>query len=386
MTSLAPYMVSVPEAALDDLRARLAQTRWIDDLPGSQWRLGVSQPYLRELCDYWRTRFDWRAQEAQLNGFDQHLIEVDGQPIHVVHAPSQRSDALPLLLIHGWPGSVFEYIKVFRPLADPVPHGGSARDSFHVVAPSIPGYGFSGPTTESGWGPTRIASAFATLMDMLGYERYGLAGGDWGAIISTELARLDGGRHVCAVHLTMPLGKPPPDGQSDPLSADEQRGLDDWAEHQAAGTVVHVRGEQHAPTHVGLRAERLAGWTCGVAGGQVSLVQRLQRGRRDCVHPGRVAHRDLDVLVDWDDRISVAPLLRACSRDEQEPRRRDAHRRACWLRDLPPDVRRVPRSWAERVYSNIERWSVMPSGGHFPGLEKPGLLTAELREFFRTAR
>ena len=119
MTSLAPYMVSVPEAALDDLRARLAQTRWIDDLPGSQWRLGVSQPYLRELCDYWRTRFDWRAQEAQLNGFDQHLIEVDGQPIHSSTLRSPRSDALPLLLIHGWPGSIFEYIKVFRPLADP---------------------------------------------------------------------------------------------------------------------------------------------------------------------------------------------------------------------------------------------------------------------------
>jgi pimeloyl-ACP methyl ester carboxylesterase len=179
-------------------------------------------------------------REQQLNGFDQYRVDVDGQPIHVVHARSQHRDALPLLLIHGWPGSIFEYIKLFRPLADPVPLGGSARDAFHVVAPSIPGYGFSGPTTEPGWGPARIASAFATLMDALGYQRYGLAGGDWGAIISTELARLDAGRHVCAMHLTMPLGEPPPDGQRDELSADEQRGLDDWAEHQRAGTVVHV--------------------------------------------------------------------------------------------------------------------------------------------------
>ena len=208
MTELAPYTVSIPEAALDDLRRRLASTRWIDDFPGSQWQLGVSQPYLRELCDYWQTTFDWRAQEEQLNSFDQHLIEVDGQLIHFVHARSQSSDALPLLLIHGWPGSVFEYIKLFQPLADPASVGGSALDSFHVVAPSIPGYGFSGPTTEPGWGPKRIASAFATLMHMLGYERFGLAGGDWGAIISTELARLDGGRHVCGMHLTMPLGKP----------------------------------------------------------------------------------------------------------------------------------------------------------------------------------
>jgi pimeloyl-ACP methyl ester carboxylesterase len=240
LTAPIPFTVSISDAAIEDLRRRLAGTRWIDDLSDSQWRLGVSQPYLRELCDYWRTRFDWRAQEAQLNTFEQYVIEVDRQPIHFVHARSPHSDALPLLLVHGWPGSVFEYIKLFGPLADPVPGGGSPLDSFHVVAPSIPGYGFSGPTTQPGWGPNRIASAFATVMDALGYQRYGLAGGDWGAIISTELARLDGGRHVCAMHLTMPLGEPPPDGQRDVLSPDEQRGLDDWAEHQRAGTVVHV--------------------------------------------------------------------------------------------------------------------------------------------------
>src|SRR5262249_31638811 len=146
---------------------------------GPRWDRGVSQPFLKELCDYWRTAFDWRAQEHQLNSHDQHLIEGDGQPIHVVHARSAHSDAVPLLLTHGWPGSVFGDIKVRRPLADPVSLGGSALDSFHVVAPSIPGYGFSGPTTQPGWGPTRIGTALATVMEALGYERYGLAGGDW---------------------------------------------------------------------------------------------------------------------------------------------------------------------------------------------------------------
>jgi len=386
LTALAPFTVSISDAALDDLRRRLACTRWIDDLPDSQWRLGVSQPYLRELCDYWRTRFDWRAQEEQLNAFDQHLIEVDGQPIHVVHARSQHSDALPLLLIHGWPGSVFEYIKLFRPLADPVPLGGSARDSFHVVAPSIPGYGFSGPTTEPGWGPTRIASAFATLMHTLGYERYGLAGGDWGAIISTELARLDGGRHVCGMHLTMPLGKPPPDEQRDALSADEQRGLDDWAEHQAAGTVVHVAVNSTRPHTLAFALNDspagLAAW----------LVDKY-RSYSDCDGDVETAFTRDELLTEistyW-----LTGTIASASRLYYERAMETAMKAGveppvlvpvgCAI--FPRDVRRVPRSWAERVYSNIERWSVMPSGGHFPGLEEPGSLTTELREFFRNVR
>ena len=386
MTALAQYTVSIPDAALDDLRRRLALTRWIDDLPDSQWQLGVSQPYLRELCDYWQTRFDWRAQEEQLNAFDQHLIEVDGQPIHVVHARSEHSDALPLLLIHGWPGSVFEYIKLYRPLSDPVPPGGSARDSFHVVAPSIPGYGFSGPTTAPGWGPRRIASAFATLMDTLGYERYGLAGGDWGAIISTELARLDGGRRVCAMHLTMPLGKPPPDGQRDVLTVDEQSGLDDWAQHQAAGTVVHVAVNSTRPHTLAF------GLNDSPAGLAAWLVDKY-RSYSDCGGDVETAFTRDELLTEistyW-----LTGTIASASRLYYERAVETAMTTGveppipvpvgCAI--FPRDVRRVPRSWAERVYSNIERWSLMPSGGHFPGLEEPDLLIAELREFFRTGR
>ena len=167
--------------------------------------------------------FDWRAQEAILNSFDQFQTHVDGQPIHFIHARSPNPGALPLLLVHGWPGSIFEFVKVIGPLSDPVAHGGDEADAFHVVAPSIPGYGFSGPTIGPGWGPGRIASAFAQIMERLGYERYGAAGGDWGAIITTDLARADQGRHLCGLHLTMPLAEPPQDADGDEVLTEADR-------------------------------------------------------------------------------------------------------------------------------------------------------------------
>ncbi len=235
-----PFTVAVPEETLVDLRDRLGRTRYFDSFGENGWDLGVSRTYLRELCEYWRTTFDWRTQEAIINSFDQYRADVEGQPIHFLHARSPNPHALPLLLVHGWPGSIFEFVKVIGPLIDPVAHGGNAADAFHIVSPSIPGYGFSGPTVAPGWGPRRIAAAFAGLMNRVGYERYGAGGGDWGAIITTELARADRGRRVCGLHLTMPLGEPPPDGEHDVLSDADRRGLQDRAGHQAKGTVVHV--------------------------------------------------------------------------------------------------------------------------------------------------
>jgi len=383
---LSPFKVEVPEATLADLRARLAQTRWIDDHDGDGWDLGVSRSYLRELCEYWRTTFDWRAQEALINGFDQYVVDVDGQPIHFVHAPSARADALPLLLVHGWPGSVFEYIKVLRPLSDPVAAMGAEADAFHVVAPSIPGYGFSGPTLHPGWGPSRIASAFATLMRHLGYDRYALAGGDWGAIITTELARADGGQHVCGLHLTMPLGEPPPAGHQDVLTDADQRGLDDWARHQATGTVVHVAINSTRPHTLAF------GLNDSPAGLAAWLIDKY-RSYSDCGGDVETAFTRDELLTEvttyW-----VTGTIASASRLYAE---RAGETRA--LTSTPPpvevptgcaifprDVRRVPRAWADRVYRNIPRWREMPAGGHFPGLEEPELLVAELREFFRPLR
>jgi pimeloyl-ACP methyl ester carboxylesterase len=384
---MSPFALSIAEHELDDLRSRLARTRWIDDFPESAWELGVSRAYLQELCEYWRTTFDWRAQEAVLNSYDQYLVDLDGQPIHFLHVRSPRPEALPLLLIHGWPASVFEYVKVLDPLSQPGRFGAEEADSFHVVAPSIPGYGFSGPTRGPGWGPARIASAFAMLMHDLGYERYGLAGGDWGAIISTELARADGGVHVCGVHLTMPLGLPPADGDvDDVLSASDQQGLDDWARHQAAGNVVHVAVNSTRPHTLafGLNDSPvgLAAW----------LIDKY-RAYSDCAGDVETAFTRDELLTEVSTYWltgTIASASRLYYERADETRTLGSSLRpvrvptGCAI--FPKDVRRVPRSWAERVYADIERWVEMPSGGHFPGLEEPELLVGELREFFRRRR
>ena len=172
--------IEVPEEVLDDLRRRLAATRFPDQIPGSGWDYGTDGAYLRELCSYWRDKFDWRAQEALLNRFDHHRTTIDGQNLHFVHARSQAPGALPLLISHGWPGSVFEFYKIIGPLVDPAAHGGNERDAFHVVCPSLPGYGFSGPTREPGWDVRRVAETFAKLMARLGYAQIRRAGGGLG--------------------------------------------------------------------------------------------------------------------------------------------------------------------------------------------------------------
>ena len=195
-----PFTIDVPESDLRDLRDRLGRTRWPDDLPGVGWEYGVPADYLRDLAEYWRTTYDWRAQEARLNRYPQFTTTIDGQNIHFLHVRSQEPDALPLVLTHGWPGSVAEFLQVIEPLTDPRGHGGDPADAFHLVIPSLPGFGFSGPTHDKGWNTGRVASAWATLMQRLGYARYGAQGGDMGAFVSPELAHVDA-EQVVGVHV-----------------------------------------------------------------------------------------------------------------------------------------------------------------------------------------
>src|SRR4051794_23477593 len=196
MTELRPFRIEVPDAVLDDLRARLANTRWPDEIPDQGWTYGTSLAYLQDLCETWRTTFDWRAQEARFNRWDHLLTDIDGTQVHAIHARSPEPDALPLIITHGWPGSVAEFLDVIDPLRDPRAHGGDPRDAFHVVAPSIPGYAWSGPTTAPEWDVRRVAEAWKVLMARLGYARYGAQGGDWGSMISSQLGIVDA-EHVC---------------------------------------------------------------------------------------------------------------------------------------------------------------------------------------------
>ncbi len=248
MADMRPFRIEIPEADLDDLRARLDRACWADDLPGAHWEYGVPAAHVRELAGYWRDGFDWRRQEARLNAYPQFTTTVDGQKVHFLHVRSPESDALPLILTHGWPGSVAEFLDVIGPLTDPRAHGADPADiAFHLVIPSLPGFGFSGPT-ERGWTPRRIGAAWAEVMARLGYRRYGAAGNDWGSYVAPEV----GGAapaHVIGVHVTqlfsLPAGQP---GELEDLSAASQR--------------VDLRSHSGEPERVGtcLPAQVRAAW------------------------------------------------------------------------------------------------------------------------------
>jgi pimeloyl-ACP methyl ester carboxylesterase len=379
-----PFTVAISDETLADLRDRLGRTRFIDDITADgDWTYGVSRSYLQELCEYWRTTFQWRAQEALLNSFDQFQMRVDGQPIHFIHARSSNVAALPLLLVHGWPGSVFEFVKIIGPLSAPAAHGGDEVDAFHVVAPSIPGYGFSGPTVEPGWGPRRIAAAFAALMESLGYNRYGAAGGDWGAIITTQLARADQGRHVCGLHLTSPHGDPPANAEES-LSEVDRKGLEDWADHQANGTVVHVPINSTRP-------HTLAFALNDSPAGLAAWLLDKYRSYSDCegdVERSFTKDELLAQITTYWVTGTIASASRLYYERAQEgtgasPGQRVEVPTGCAI--FPRDVKRTPRPWAERAY-NVQRWVEMSAGGHFPGVEEPEALTSELRTFFRPLR
>jgi len=205
-----PFKIDIPQSQLDDLKRRLATTRWPDEMPGAGWSRGVPVAYLKELAEYWQTGYDWRSAERYLNKFPQFLTEIDGAQVHFLHIRSSEPGAMPLILTHGWPGSFVEFIDVIGPLADPAAHGGDPADAFHVVIPTLPGYGFSGPTGQAGWDTERVAQAWKELMRSLGYNRYLVQGGDWGMPISLRLGLADP-EHVAGVHVNMLVTFPPAD-------------------------------------------------------------------------------------------------------------------------------------------------------------------------------
>jgi microsomal epoxide hydrolase len=382
---ITPFELHVPQGELDDLRERLARTRWIDEFPGSGWAYGTSRAYLRELCAYWRTGFDWRACETRLNTFGQVTIDVDGQRIHAVHARSTEP-ALPLLLVHGWPGSVFEFEKVIDPLRDPARHGGLASDAFHVVCPSIPGYGFSGPTVGPGWNVRRISTAFALLMQGLGYQRYGAAGGDWGSHIATDLACSGAGAGVCGLYLTMPLGEPP-EGTGDPeagLTGTEREGLRDWAARQADGTVIHLPLNTTRPHTM---AFAMNDSPAGLAAWLVDMFRAFSDCGGDVERSFTKDELLANVTTYWlTGTIASAARLYAEWAEQKRTFPRPPRVEVptgCAI--YPRDVRRIPRSWAERRYA-VTHWTQMPAGGHFPSLEQPELFVTDLRAFFRPLR
>jgi len=373
-----PFEVRVDDSVLDDLRRRLVQTRLPDQIEGTGWEYGIPIDYLRELVEYWRDEYDWRAQEARLNDLDHFRTIIDGQSIHFVHARSVHEDALPLLMTHGWPGSVVEFLDVIAPLTDPEAHGGRASDAFHVVAPSLPGYGFSEPTRTRGWDVWRIASAFSALMSRLGYSRYGAQGGDWGAQVATRIGALDP-EHCAAIHLNMAIVDRP--GDPGPLTDQEKADLGAMANftREEAG---YAQEQGTKPQTVGVALND------SPAGLLAWIVEKF-RAWSDCDgQPETVFTRDqliTNVMTYW-----VTQTITSSARlywelmhaETAAPEFVDA---PTGIARYPKEMFRFPRAWVERRY-NVTYWAEMPRGGHFAAMEQPELFVDDLRSFFRTVR
>jgi pimeloyl-ACP methyl ester carboxylesterase len=381
-TQIRPFKLEIPQADLDDLRDRLARTRWPAALPGPGWSRGVPLDYLRELADYWRNDYDWREHEARLNELPQFTTTIDGANVHFLHVRSAEPDALPLLLTHGWPGSIVEFLDIIEPLTDPRAHDEDPADAFHLVIPSVPGFGLSGPIRDSGWTERRAASAFAELMRRLGYDRYGAQGGDMGAVISPELGRVDSDR-VVGVHVNAAaVGFMP----FPPLPEAELAELTDL-ERARVERIAEFLDEEFGYAHIqSTRPQTLAyGLTDSPVGQLAWIVDKFQSFTHDSEVPEDAVDRNrmlTNVMLYWLTGTggSSGNMYYEGKHAGQWPERSAVPTGvAVFAEDI--SVRR----YAEQS-NTIVHWSDFDTGGHFAALEAPDLLVADVREFFRRFR
>ena len=374
------FRINIPQADLDDLADRLARTRWPASLPGTGWDRGVPVGYLRELAAYWRHGFDWRAAEARLNSHPQYTTEIDGQKIHFLHVRSPEPNATPLLLIHGWPGSIVEFLHVIGPLSDPRGHGDPDAPAFDLVIPSLPGFGFSGPVTEPGWNSRRIAAAFAELMRRLGYERYGAQGGDFGAFVAPDLGRVDA-EHLVGVHVNaatigfVPFGDIP-DAELATFTPTEKERLQRMQNYLTEGNgYFQIQSTRPQTLSYAL--------TDSPAGQLAWIVEKFKEWTNTGLAlPEDAIARDeilADVSVYWftgtaGSAANVTYYESMHSGDWPYPS------------GVPTGVAVFAEDIAIRRYAeqanNIVHWSDFETGGHFAALETPDLLVQDVRVFF----
>ncbi len=371
-----PFEVHVPDEVLTDLRDRLRRTRWPDQIEGSGWTYGTDRTYLQEVCATWADDFDWRAWEQRLNHHDQFVTTIDGVDIHFLHERSYADDALPMIMTHGWPGSVLNFLPVIERLTDPVVEGGDPGDAFHLVIPSLPGYGFSGKPNEPGWDVQRIAEAWAVLMDRLGYDRYVAQGGDWGSMVSSRLAAHDP-EHCVALHLNLVLGMPTDDEPADP-STTEQAAMADMATYLDEGSgYAKIQGT---------RPQTLSYALNDSPSGQAAWIVEKFREWTDC-------DGDLEAAVDRDQLLATITLYwvtetaGSSARLYYESQHADTFGLGPWVEAptgcaiYPREIMRPPRRWAEQLY-HVTRYTELERGGHFPTLEVPDLFVDDVRAFF----
>jgi epoxide hydrolase len=382
---LVTFRINVPDDDLKDLRERLRRTRWPEPETSGDWSQGVPLGYMEELCQYWADRYDWRACEARLNALPQFRTEIDGLAIHFLHVRSANPDALPLIITHGWPGSVVEFLKVIGPLTDPAAHGGDPADAFHVVCPSLPGYGFSGKPISPGWGIERIAAAWAELMARLGYQRYGAQGSDWGTSISTLLAMRDA-EHIAGIHLTPPLAPPDPETFGD-LTDPERAAL--------ASLELSIQRESGYSAEQATRPQTIG---YGLVDSPAALCAWIvEKFWAWADHGG-----DLETVLTRDELLDNVMLYwlpgtgASAARLYWESIRQVNY----WITGptgdtidvpagcsvFPREIQRPSRRWAAKRFTDIRYWNEPAAGGHFAAFEQPEQFVTEVRSFFRLVR
>ena len=378
-----PFHVEVPDPVLADLRRRLDATRYPEPLPGAGWDYGTDDGSLRQLVAYWRDRYDWRATEARLNALEHATTDIDGQRIHFVHARSPVADALPLVITHGWPGSIVEFLDVLGPLSDPAATGGDPADAFHVVAPSLPGYAFSGPTHDRGWDPGRTARAWAELMARLGYDRYVAQGGDWGAFVTSQLALADPD-HVAGIHLNMVAPNP---GGEDPstFTPDEQAALAVFTDYlDAEGGYFRIQSTK--PHTLGFALEDSPAGLCAW------IVEKF-RAWSDCdgdVERAFTKDQLLDnIMLYWVTGTATSSVrfyyeFNDALRAGRLPFGARIDVPTGYAR-YPKEIMRTSRRWAERDH-HLVHYAELPHGGHFAAMEQPELFVDDVRTCFRSLR
>jgi epoxide hydrolase len=379
MSAVSPFRIAVPDAVLNDLKSRLRDTRWPEAELVGDWSQGAPLKWIRDICGYWAEQYDWRKREAALNRFAQFTTDIDGLDIHFIHARSPHPQAMPLIITHGWPGSVVEFHKVIEPLVDPVAHGGNAADAFHVVCPSLPGFGFSGKPTAAGWGVDRIAKTWAVLMDRLGYARYGAQGGDWGSAVTTALGAQDPD-HCAGIHITLAMGtRPNVEGQPTPEEARALEGIKYYADWDSG----YSKQQSTRPQTLGYALT-------DSPSGQAAWILEKFWAWTDCNgHPENILTRDelLDNVMLYWVTASAASSARlyweSFGPGKRTPR---TVKVPTGVAVFPKEIVTPVRKWMEASYVNITHWSEMPKGGHFAAFEQPDLFVKEVRDYFRKLR
>ena len=375
-----PFTVSIPESEIDDLKQRLARTRWPDPETVGDWSQGVRVENARSLVDYWERGYDWRRLESELNRFPQFLTEIDGLDTHFIHVRSKNPDAMPLILTHGWPGSVAEFLKLIGPLTDPGSFGADAADSFDVVIPSLPGFGFSQKPKETGWTVARIASAWAELMKRLGYTRWAAQGGDWGAVVTTALGAMQP-EGLVGIHLNTQYAFPAQIPDPDTLSPEQRHALE---------TLALYMGELGGSNHLqGTKPETVGFALADSPAGQAAWIYEKFQSKSD--NQGLA-----EDALSMDDMLDAISLYWFTNSAASSGRIYWENRSLTFagpkvalpvaVTVFPKDIPHVPRSWIEDTYSNLIHYGEADKGGHFAALEQPEILVSEIRTGLRTLR